>query len=103
MSVIVLDADAVIRHGRAFPEAVRSAAKRGERLVLPDPVRKELVDDVLDGDPPENHRRSAEMIQSLIDQGTEDHRTIEYTVTRRGERELEARREWGDQLIEDGL
>lgn len=69
MTTVVLDADAVIRHGRAFPDAARSAVRAGQRLVLPSPVKRELVDDVLDGHPPMNHRRSAETVQSLIDEG----------------------------------
>lgn len=57
MSVIVLDANAVIRHGRAFPERDRAAVSREETIVLPHSVKRELVDDVLDGNPPANHRR----------------------------------------------
>lgn len=70
MSVVVLDANAVIAHGRALPERVRVAFERGERLVLPQSVKRELVDDVLaSGDPPQNHRQSAETIQELVDEG----------------------------------
>lgn len=78
MSVVVLDANAVIRHGRAFPERARDAVSRGETLVLPDSVKQELVDEVLDGDPPENHRRSAEAIQALITEGVLDVRTPDF-------------------------
>lgn len=69
MTVIVLDADAVIRHGRSFSSRTRAAVDRDETIVLPNSVKQELVDDVLDGDPPDNHRRSAETIQGLIDDG----------------------------------
>lgn len=78
MSVVVLDADAVIRHGRTFPEAARRAYNRGNTLVLPGAVKRELVDDVLEGSPPENHRRSAERIQTLIDAGVLDVREPDF-------------------------
>lgn len=78
MSVVVLDADAVIRHGRAFPEVARKAVSRVDAIVLPGAVKRELVDDVLDGDPPENHRRSAESIQALVDAGVLDVRDPDY-------------------------
>lgn len=78
MSVVVLDANAVIRHGRAFPDRARAAVDRGETIVLPDAVKQELVDEVLDGDPPENHRRSAETIQSLVDEGVLDVREPDF-------------------------
>jgi len=46
MSSIILDANAVIMHGRAFPERVRTANDRGDRIILPQAVKEELVDDV---------------------------------------------------------
>lgn len=36
----------------------------------------------------------------LIEKGTKDKRTNEYTLTKRGKRELTARREWEDRLID---
>lgn len=70
MSVVVLDANAVIAHGRAFPGRVRAAFERGDRLILPQSVKRELVDDVLENeDAPENHRQSAKAIQELVDEG----------------------------------
>lgn len=35
--------------------------------------------------------------KGLIEKGSVDHRTNFYTITRRGQRELDARREWEDQ------
>lgn len=70
MSPIVLDANAIIAHGRTFPERARSAFDRGETLVLPHSVKRELVDEVLGNDAaPSNHRHSARAIQALIDEG----------------------------------
>jgi len=70
MSTVVLDANAVIAHGRAFPELARAASERGERLVLRRSVERELVDDVLANDEaPPNHRESARAIQTLVDEG----------------------------------
>lgn len=70
MSPVVLDANAVIAHGRAFPERVRAAFDRGETLVLPQSVKRELVDEVLGNDAaPPNHRQSANTIQALVDEG----------------------------------
>ncbi|WP_273838373.1 PIN domain-containing protein [Halococcus sp. PRR34] len=70
MSVIVLDANAVIMHGRAFPERVHAAVETDAKLVLPRSVKQELVDDVLNAeDAPENHRAAAQAIQELIDEG----------------------------------
>lgn len=70
MSVILLDANAVIMHGRAFDARVREAFDAGHTLVFPQSVTRELVDDVLDTDEaPANHRASAESIQELIDEG----------------------------------
>lgn len=37
--------------------------------------------------------------KGLIEKGRKDDRTNEYTVTNRGQGELEARREWEDQFI----
>jgi DNA-binding PadR family transcriptional regulator len=39
--------------------------------------------------------------KGLIEKGQKDDRTNEYTVTNRGQGELEARREWEDQLVEE--
>ncbi|WP_101298311.1 hypothetical protein [Halegenticoccus soli] len=70
MTEIVLDANAVIMHGRAFPERVQAAVEAGKTLVLPQSVKKELVDAVLDNDAtPSNHRTSARDIQNLVDDG----------------------------------
>lgn len=70
MSVVVLDANAIIMHGRAFPERVHTAVEAGTKLVLPRSVKQELVDDVLDaGNAPQNHRNAAQAIQELIDEG----------------------------------
>jgi len=70
MSVILLDANAVIMHGRAFSDRVRVAFEAGHTLVLPQSVKQELVDDVLDNDDaPANHQASAQAIQELIDDG----------------------------------
>jgi len=71
MSSIILDANAVIMHGRAFPERVRTANDRGDRTILPQAVKEELVDDVLtNADAPENHRDSARTIETLIEEGS---------------------------------
>lgn len=70
MRTIVLDANAVIMHGRAFADRVRQAVDRSDTLVVPRAVKRELVDDVLeDEDTPANHRRSARTTQELIDDG----------------------------------
>jgi rRNA-processing protein FCF1 len=70
MSVILLDANAVIMHGRAFSDRVHAAFEAGNTLVLPQSVKQELVDDVIDNDDaPANHRASAQAIQELIDGG----------------------------------
>ena len=70
MKRIVLDANAVIMHGRSFPDRVRSAARDGETIILPHAVKQELVDDVLaKEDSPANHKDSARAIQELIDEG----------------------------------
>lgn len=68
MTPVILDANAVIMHGRAFPHRVRTHVEQGGQIILPESVKQELVDDVLDNDDaPENHRRSAETIKNLID------------------------------------
>lgn len=70
MSVIVLDANAIIMHGRAFSDRVRIAVENGETIILPQSVKRELVDDVLENDhSPSNHRASAQAIQQLVDEG----------------------------------
>lgn len=70
MSVVLLDANAVIMHGRAFSDRVRAAFEAGNTLVLPQSVKQELVDDVLDNDDaPANHQASAQVIGELIDGG----------------------------------
>lgn len=68
MTPVILDANAVIMHGRAFPNRVRTYVEQGGQIILPESVKQELVDDVLDNDDaPENHQRSAETIKNLID------------------------------------
>jgi len=70
MSPIVLDANAVIMNGRAFPNRVRKRFEQGNQIILPASVKRELVDDVLrNDDAPDNHRQSARAIQELIDDG----------------------------------
>lgn len=67
---VVLDANAIIMHGRSFPSRARSAADDGTTIVLPRSVKRELVDDILETEAtPENHRESARDIQQLIDEG----------------------------------
>ncbi|QRV17745.1 PadR family transcriptional regulator [Haloterrigena salifodinae] len=39
--------------------------------------------------------------KGLVEKGKADRRTNVYSVTRRGTRELEARRDWEDQYVED--
>lgn len=69
MTVVVLDANAIIMHGRAFSDRVR-AVETKTKLVLPQSVKQELVDDVLDTEhAPQNHRAMAQTIQKLIDEG----------------------------------
>ncbi|RQG86788.1 PadR family transcriptional regulator [Natrarchaeobius halalkaliphilus] len=41
--------------------------------------------------------------KGLLEKGTKDRRTNFYTVTRRGQREVEDRRGWEDQYVEDLL
>lgn len=68
--IVVLDSNAVIAHGRAFPERVREAAADGTDLVLPRSVERELVDDVLaNDDAPEGHKDSARTIRALVEEG----------------------------------
>ncbi len=47
MNRIVVDANAVIMHGRAFPDRVQAAVHDGKTIVLPHSVKRELVNDVL--------------------------------------------------------
>lgn len=65
---VVVDANAIIMHGRAFPDRVRNAVENGTKVVIPRSVKRELVDDVLTNErAPANHRASARDIQQLID------------------------------------
>lgn len=66
---IVVDANAIIMHGRAFPDRVRGAVDDETTIVIPRSVKRELVDDVLENeDAPANHRASARDIRRLIDE-----------------------------------
>lgn len=68
MNPVILDANAVIMHGRAFPDRVQAAVADGMTLILPQSVKQELVDDVLAVEnAPANHRASAQAIQTLVD------------------------------------
>lgn len=70
MNIVLLDANAVIMHGRAFDDRVRASSEAGNTLVLPQSVKQELIDEILDDDDaPANHRASAQSIQQLIDSG----------------------------------
>lgn len=81
MSPIVLDANAVIAHGRTFPDRARAAFGRGETLVLPHSVKRELVDEVLANEAaPPNHRQSARAIENLVDEGYLRVRKPDYEV-----------------------
>jgi len=81
MKRIVLDANAVIMHGRSFSNRARAAARDGETIVLPDAVKQELVDDVLAREnPPANHKDSARAIQELIDEGILNVRTSDFEM-----------------------
>jgi rRNA-processing protein FCF1 len=51
MSVVVVDTNAAIMHGSAFSEHVRQAVTAGTTVIMPQSVKRELVDDVL-GDRP---------------------------------------------------
>lgn len=69
--VVFLDANDAIMHGRAFPERVRQAVASGTTVILPESVKRELIDDVLaEEQAPANHREAAHDIQALIDEGT---------------------------------
>jgi len=64
MRTVILDANAVIMHGRAFSERVRTTAETEMILILPRSVKHELVDNVLAADnAPSNHRDSAQTIR----------------------------------------
>lgn len=70
MSVVILDSNAIIMHGRAFPDRVRTAVGGGTQLVLPQSVKAELVDEVLDAEnSPRNHQAVARALQELIEEG----------------------------------
>lgn len=70
MSTILLDTNALIMYGQSVPDRVERAVKQGRTVILPQSVKQELVDDVLDSQTaPENHRASARTIQALIDEG----------------------------------
>jgi len=76
---VLLDANAVIMHGRQFPARARAGVEDGRRIVLPDAVKQELVDDVLAGDdPPANHLDSAQTIQTLVDEGVLEVRSPDF-------------------------
>jgi arginine deiminase len=80
MTVVILDANAIIMHGRAFPDRVHAVEARTQ-LVLPQSVKQELVDDVLDTEhAPQNHRAMAQTIQELIDEGYLVLRTPDYEM-----------------------
>jgi rRNA-processing protein FCF1 len=79
MRRVILDANAIIMHGQAFPDRVRAAAETEMTLILPRSVKHELVDDVLDADnAPSNHQAAAQTIQELIDEGYLVLRTPDY-------------------------
>ena len=64
---------------------------------------KQELDDYYDGDV--NHGRLYpnldELVsKGLVEKGTKDDRTNEYSLTKWGRRELDARRDWEDGLIE---
>ncbi|WP_276256889.1 PIN domain-containing protein [Halomontanus rarus] len=70
MSVVILDANAIIVHGQSFSDRARTAVTDGTTLVLPQSVKRELVDDVLETEETaRNHRASARAIQNLVDDG----------------------------------
>ena len=84
MSVIVVDTNAVIMHGRAFSDRVRAAVENGRTIVLPQSVKRELVDDVLEDErAPPNHRGSALEIQQLVDDGYLVVRSPDFTTSSR--------------------
>jgi len=39
--------------------------------------------------------------KGLVEKGQKDRRTNDYSITRRGQREIEARREWENQYLEE--
>jgi len=41
--------------------------------------------------------------KGLVEKGEKDRRTNVYNITRRGEREIEARRKWEQQYVEDSV
>jgi DNA-binding PadR family transcriptional regulator len=47
-----------------------------------------------------HHGRLYPNLDTLVEKGEKDRRTNVYTLTRRGRREIEARREWEQQYIE---
>ena len=70
MSVVILDSNAIIMHGRTFSDRVRTVVEGGTQLVLPQSVKAELVDEVLDAEnSPQNHQAMARTLQELIDDG----------------------------------
>ncbi len=84
MSTVVVDANAVIMHGRAFSDRIRAAVEDGTTIVLPQSVKRELVDDVLKNErSPANHRESALEIQQLINDGYLVVRSPDFTVSSR--------------------
>ena len=47
-----------------------------------------------------HHGRLYPNLDTLVEKGQRDRRTNYYTLTRRGRREIEARRKWEDQYVE---
>lgn len=79
MSVVLVDTNAAIMHGRAFQERVRQAVGSGTTVVLPHSVKQELVDDVLETEQaPENHKAAARDIQALVNENSLVIRAPEY-------------------------
>lgn len=98
MNPIILDTNAVIMHGRGFPDRVRAHVDQGGRIILPEAVKQELVDDVLgNDDAPENHRRSARSIKALIEDGSLTVRSPDFE--RYGDVVDEARRRIADESL----
>ena len=50
-----------------------------------------------------HHGRLYPNLDTLVEKGEVDRRTNFYTVTRRGKREIEDRRQWEDQYVGDTL
>ena len=50
-----------------------------------------------------NHGRLYPNLDTLVEKGQKDRRTNSYTVTGRGNRELDARREWEQQYLDEEL